>query len=220
MRHPPDPVCATMQSKNCAQKRRRSRRNILFYKWRIKISVRNAATESGVILRILKLGMTSSDFTSGGVRLRCFLPIGAARSNRLNGLRAALRGKTMHLTSAANTLRLPRLSRLLSLLIMHLAIAFLASIYYSANLRLPLNGSRGDIGAIAVNSPFVPQSVNSASDPCCGLHEWPVFPLRGSNEFYARAAFPTPQAHAVEEPNSHTGLILLKNSDVGHLGQI
>jgi len=48
--------------------------------------------------------------------------------------------------------------------------------------------------------------VNSASDPCCTLHEWLVLPLRDCTEFYADAAFSTLRAHAAGKPNSHNGL--------------
>ena len=43
-------------------------------------------------------------------------------------------------------------------------------------------------------------------DPCCTLHEWLVFPPRGSTEFYADAAFSTLRAHAAKKPNLHNGL--------------
>ena len=49
-------------------------------------------------------------------------------------------------------------------------------------------------------------SVNSTFDPRCTLHQWLVFPLRGSTEFFADAAFPSLRAHAAEKPNSHNGL--------------
>jgi len=45
-----------------------------------------------------------------------------------------------------------------------------------------------------VNVRVVPRCVNSTSDPCCILHEWLVFPLRGSTEFCADAAFSTLRA--------------------------
>jgi hypothetical protein len=57
-----------------------------------------------------------------------------------------------------------------------------------------------------------PQSVNSTIDPWCALHEWLVFPLRGSTKFYADAAFATLRAHAAGKQNSQNGLILLKKS--------
>jgi hypothetical protein len=50
-----------------------------------------------------------------------------------------------------------------------------------------------------------PHSVNSASHPCCTLHEWLVLSLRGSTEFYADAALSTLRACAAEKPNSHNG---------------
>ena len=63
-----------------------------------------------------------------------------------------------------------------------------------------------DLGATAAKWCFVPQSVNSTFDPCCTLHEWLVFPLRGSTKFYARAAFSTLRVHAAGKPNSQNGL--------------
>jgi hypothetical protein len=57
--------------------------------------------------------------------------------------------------------------------------------------------------------PVCPQCVNLASDRCCTLHEWLVFPPRGSTEFYADAAFFTLRAHAARKPNSHNGLFFL-----------
>jgi len=56
--------------------------------------------------------------------------------------------------------------------------------------------SIADIRASTANCRFVPQSENSTFDPCCTLHEWLVFPLRGSNEFYIDAAFSALRAHA------------------------
>jgi hypothetical protein len=53
---------------------------------------------------------------------------------------------------------------------------------------------------------FPPQPVNAAFDPCCTPHKWLVFPLRGSTEFYADAAFFTLRAHTARKPNSHIGL--------------
>jgi hypothetical protein len=38
---------------------------------------------------------------------------------------------------------------------------------------------------------LVSQSLNWTSEPCCTLHEWLVFPLRGRANFYADAAFST-----------------------------
>jgi len=58
----------------------------------------------------------------------------------------------------------------------------------------------------AAKAHFVPRCVSSTSDPCCTLHEWLVFPPRGSTEFYADAAFSTLRVHAARKPNSHNGL--------------
>ena len=52
-----------------------------------------------------------------------------------------------------------------------------------------------------------PQSVSSTFDPRCTLHQWLVFPLRSSTEFFADAAFPSLRAHAAEKMNSQFGLL-------------
>ena len=66
------------------------------------------------------------------------------------------------------------------------------------------NGPRGhDKPSLHTASP---QSVNSTSDPCYTLHEWLVFPLRGSTEFYAAAATFVLRVHAAQESNSQCGL--------------
>lgn len=53
----------------------------------------------------------------------------------------------------------------------------------------PDNGSHVEIGS------YVPQCVNSVPDPCCTLHEWPLFPQPDSIVLYATAACPTPRPH-------------------------
>ena len=58
------------------------------------------------------------------------------------------------------------------------------------------HASQADIEESNQTVRFVPQSVNSSSDPCCTLHEWLVLPPCDSTKFYADAAFPTPRAHA------------------------
>jgi len=63
-----------------------------------------------------------------------------------------------------------------------------------------------DIRIALGNSSFVPQCVNSTSDPCCGLHEWPVFLLRGGTKYVALAAFPALRAHAAQITNLQIGL--------------
>ena len=65
-----------------------------------------------------------------------------------------------------------------------------------------------DIRIALGNSSFVPQCVNSTSDPCCGLHEWPVFLLRGGTKYVALAAFPPLRAHAAQITNLQIGLFL------------
>jgi hypothetical protein len=52
------------------------------------------------------------------------------------------------------------------------------------------------------------------------MNECPVLPPHGSADDYATAAFSMLQAPVTKNSNSHFGLILLKNSVVGHLGQI
>jgi hypothetical protein len=64
-----------------------------------------------------------------------------------------------------------------------------------------------DIRIALGNSSFVPQCVNSTSDPCCGLHEWPVFLLRGGTKYVALAAFPALRAHAAQITNLQIGII-------------
>jgi len=54
---------------------------------------------------------------------------------------------------------------------------------------------------------ITPQSVSSTFDPRCTLHQWLVFPLGGSTEFFADAAFPSLRAHAAEKMNSQFGLL-------------
>jgi hypothetical protein len=63
-----------------------------------------------------------------------------------------------------------------------------------------------EVGVCDVNSRYVPQSVNLTSDPLCGLHERPVFPLRDGIGFYANAAYSALRAHAAQNTNSHFGL--------------
>ena len=46
------------------------------------------------------------------------------------------------------------------------------------------------------------------------MPEWRVLSLHGRTVFHAPAAFSTLRAHAARKPNSHNGLILLKNSDL------
>ncbi|MEP0963611.1 MAG: hypothetical protein ABJQ85_02615, partial [Rhizobiaceae bacterium] len=61
--------------------------------------------------------------------------------------------------------------------------------------------AEADLGAAAANWCFVPHCVNSPPYPCCGLHEWPVFLLRGGMKFLAPAAFPALRAHAARNAN-------------------
>lgn len=59
--------------------------------------------------------------------------------------------------------------------------------------------------AVSASGRFVPQSVSSTDLSCCALHERPIFPPRGSTEFYADAAFSTLRAHTARKSDSQVG---------------
>jgi hypothetical protein len=48
--------------------------------------------------------------------------------------------------------------------------------------------------------------VNSTVDLCCSSHQWPILPLQGGIEFFARAAVPALQARAAILGNFRNGL--------------
>ncbi|MBS9718516.1 hypothetical protein ACFFUT_09235 [Pseudohalocynthiibacter aestuariivivens] len=62
------------------------------------------------------------------------------------------------------------------------------------------------IGASKANCRFVPLSENATFDPCCTLHEWLVFALRGSNEFDIDAASSALRAQAAQNEQVWYGL--------------
>ncbi len=91
MRHMIGSLCATMQSENCTYLRKISYGNILFYKQLFRSAIQNLEKSRVLFSRLGNSSMPPFDFAFGGVRLRCFLPIGAMRSIRRNGLSARFR---------------------------------------------------------------------------------------------------------------------------------